>query len=394
MSSAISSSSDQSSIEPDRWSVLIRNVSLVCLAIQNVSSVLLLHYVESEHSKPGSTRFSSAVANVCSEIIKFVVCMSGALLFFDKKTQENVQEEEKKVEIEMSNVDDDENEVKFSKRSSWSFRVRSILFARDAYKMIFIAVIYSVENNLYYVALRNVPATFFQVLYQLKLIITALMLRVLLDKRLSAQRWAALVVVFIGIVISEKSTSSASSSSSSSTESQNQTHPLQQIHQQSSQQNMTTGVLAVLACAFCSAFASAYFESVLKLGSSEGGEKSLLVRNAQLAMFSIASNLLLFSSSALESEQQENANSSSTKNPFAGFDKFVWLVVLVQAIGGLLVSLCLKYADAISKSLATGSAIALNGMLSMMLFGFHPTLLYVIGATIVIGGVVGYARLS
>ena len=48
--------------------------------------------------------------------------------------------------------------------------------------MAVIAAIYTVENNLFYVALKNLPATVFQVVYQTKIIVTAVMLRLLLGR--------------------------------------------------------------------------------------------------------------------------------------------------------------------------------------------------------------------
>lgn len=74
-----------------------------------------------------------------------------------------------------------------------------------------------------------------------------------------------------------------------------------------------------------------------------------------------------------------------------GFDWIVWTVVLVQAIGGLVVAVVIKYADNILKAFATSIAIIVGTIASIFFFGYWPQLLFVAGATLVISAVVIYS---
>ncbi len=76
---------------------------------------------------------------------------------------------------------------------------------------------------------------------------------------------------------------------------------------------------------------------------------------------------------------------------FAGFDSYVWMLVLVQAGGGILVAAVIKFADNILKGFATAIAIVANGLVSYFLFDFVPSGLFLLGATIVVVSTVLYS---
>jgi len=62
----------------------------------------------------------------------------------------------------------------------------------------------------------------------------------------------------------------------------------------------------------------------------------------------------------------------------------VWAIIFVQAIGGLIVAVVVKYADNILKGFATAISIVVCGIASGLLFGFSPTALFYLGSIIVI----------
>ena len=69
------------------------------------------------------------------------------------------------------------------------------------YKVCAPSLIYNIQNNLYYIALSNLESTTFCVVYQLKILTTALMLRYLLGKQISTLQWIALVILVFGVAI-------------------------------------------------------------------------------------------------------------------------------------------------------------------------------------------------
>lgn len=77
---------------------------------------------------------------------------------------------------------------------------------------------------------------------------------------------------------------------------------------------------------------------------------------------------------------------------FHGYDWAVWVAILLQSVGGLLVAVVVKYADNILKGFATSAAIVLSCIVSMYFFEFHLSTQFVIGATLVMSSVYMYGR--
>ncbi len=64
----------------------------------------------------------------------------------------------------------------------------------------------------------------------------------------------------------------------------------------------------------------------------------------------------------------------------------------MNACGGLLVAVVVKYADNILKGFACSLAIIISSIISIFLFGFQLSLQFVVGAGLVIGSVFLYGH--
>lgn len=80
----------------------------------------------------------------------------------------------------------------------------------------------------------------------------------------------------------------------------------------------------------------------------------------------------------------------TTKGLFFGYDGFVWYLVILQAGGGLLVAMVVKYADNILKGFATSLAIIMSCIASIYLFDFNLTFQFALGAGLVIASIFLY----
>lgn len=240
----------------------------------------------------------------------------------------------------------------------------------DALKIMIPSLLYLVQNSLLYVALSNLSAPLFQVTYQGKLVTTALVSVVMLKHSYSTQQWICLVVLSLGVAIVVLG------------EGGNTTQKTTTTHQ-----SLTLGLIAVSIACFSSALAGVYFEKVLKRNNSGTGTGttvttpstpvSLWMRNIQMAFFSIGIALFQY------------ANSTEAKSvPFLhGFGVWVWILVALQAGGGLLVAAVIKYADNVLKGLATGVSVVVATLCSMILFGTPLSLQFSMGATLILGAV-------
>lgn len=85
---------------------------------------------------------------------------------------------------------------------------------------------------------------------------------------------------------------------------------------------------------------------------------------------------------------RENINQ---KGFFFGYTKLVWLNILVQSGGGLLVAIVIKYADNILKGFATSAAIVVSCIASVYLFNTRIDLMFALGTLLVVVSVFLYS---
>jgi UDP-sugar transporter A1/2/3 len=236
--------------------------------------------------------------------------------------------------------------------------IKTELFSVDGVKVAVPALLYTIQNNLLYVALANLEPTTYQVGYQMKVITTAVLSVAILGRKLCWQAWGSLVVLTLGIIVTQVEGSKEG------------------IDETQKPQNFALGLTAVVICGTCSALAGVYFEKILK-----GTKASLWVRNAQLAFFACICGIFTM---------LVNDGFLNFETFFQGYSPLIWTVIMVQAVGGMIVAVIVKYADNIVKGFAMALSIVLSGFLSNMIFGFRPTVSYVFGSILVIIATVVY----
>mmetsp|Transcript_703 Transcript_703/g.1948 ORF Transcript_703/g.1948 Transcript_703/m.1948 type:complete len:372 (+) Transcript_703:113-1228(+) len=210
------------------------------------------------------------------------------------------------------------------------------------------AFCYTLQNNLLFVALSNLPPAVCQVLYQTKTLSTAFWSIMLLGKEIRSLQWLSLVLLVFGVVLVQWKDSDASSLGPEA--------------------SSVVGVTAVAFCSLLSGFAGVFLEKMLK-----GTKTSLWVRNIQLCLFSVPLQVVAI--------VQQDYGRVQERGLLAGFSLMPWLVVLINTGGGLLVAVVIKYADNILKTFATVLAIVCSCFLSMMIpaFNFQPSAIFFSG---------------
>lgn len=123
------------------------------------------------------------------------------------------------------------------------------------------------------------------------------------------------------------------------------------------------GFAAAVGGSTISALASVYFEKILK---DSVNPTSLWVRNVQLAFYSLFPALFI---GIFYVDGERVAHDGF----FAGYNWVVWTTVIFQAIGGILVSFCIKHADNITKNFAISISILIGLCVSVWVFEFTVT---------------------
>jgi UDP-sugar transporter A1/2/3 len=222
----------------------------------------------------------------------------------------------------------------------------------ECLKLLVPAGLYFCQNNVLIFAVTNLDTAVYQVCYQMKLVVTAVLSVLLLGRSLSSAQWLAVLLLCVGIVGVNMSAAG-------------------EKVQAKGGQNAALGLTAVFFAAFTSGMAGVYFEKLVK-----GGQQSVWARNFFLALFSLA-----FGAITMAIKEPETLSRTAF---FRGYDRLVVTVVVVNAAGGMIVAMVIKYADNILKGFATGISTLLSTLCSIALFGFEPNLLFVLGAAVVI----------
>lgn len=142
-------------------------------------------------------------------------------------------------------------------------------------------------------------------------------------------------------------------------------------------QSRAKGFIAAISACVLSGLAGIYFEKILK-----GSDVSVWMRNVQLSLMSVP-----FGIGAV---WLKHGSEISENGFFFGYDLFIWYLVVLNATGGLLVAVVIKYADNILKGFACSLAIIITCFVSVLLFGFQLSIQFILGAAFVITSIFMY----
>lgn len=314
----------------------LKYVSLGVLVLQTTSLVLTMRY--SRTLKEDGPRYLASSAVVAAEVLKIITCTF--LVFMENNYNMRAMNQLLKEEIVNKPV--------------------------ETLKLAVPAGIYTLQNNLLYVALSNLDAATYQVTYQLKILTTALFSVSMLGKRLGLYQWLSLLFLMAGVTLVQWP-----SDSGGDTE--------EKVLSAGSQ---FVGLMAVLMACVSSGFAGVYFEKILK-----ETKQSVWVRNIQLGLFSFVLGFI--------GMMVYDGQSVRQSGMFQGYNTITYIVVVLQAVGGLVVAVVIKYADNILKGFATSLSIIMSTLISYFLLNdFSPTGLFFLGALLVIAAtfLYGYER--
>lgn len=337
--------------------VVIRYGSLAIVVLQTTVTVLLLRYSRTRETDLAPYLASTAVLS--SECCKFFVCVITLFVH-----------------------------AGYSLKGTCRHFLTEIVYnPRETAKLIIPSGLYAVQNNLLYLALSNLDAATYQVTYQLKILTTAIFSVCLLRKQIQPMQWISLLMLTLGVALVQIPADTFSSSlDGTDADIDDEVSKGKGIDDPNIKehiaQNPTLGLMAVLTACFSSGLAGVYFEMLVKTGA----QTSIVIRNLQLGLFS-----LVFASMAV---MYNDANEVLQNGFFQGYDVVVILIVLIQAFGGLVVAIVVKYADNILKVFATSISIILSSILSYLILddltGAGP--LFLMGTVLVITSTVMYGK--
>lgn len=214
------------------------------------------------------------------------------------------------------------------------------------FKLFLPAILYTIQNNLQYTIESS---SLFIVLYQFKIISTAVFFSTLLDRKINIKEWLSIICLTFGAILVQASQ-----------------HEFHSIYNSNLE-----GITAVIFACLSSGLAGVFFEKILKASNT-----SIWIINVQLSMLSSMLSMI----ACLTINTQEIIDNGFV----SGYDMYVIAVILMQAITGLAVALVVRYTDNIHKGFATTISIIIAGVTESRLFpnSFEMNLLFLSGAFI------------
>lgn len=286
-------------------------------------------------------------------------------------------------------------------------QISNSVFSGDGWKVAIAATLYTLQNILQYVAVGNLDPVHFQILYQLRILTTAVFTVTMLGRSLTVKRWISLVILTFGVSIVSIPSSNSKDSSFLIHDMTDHFFPrsvhelgqvannmgdvareltkrgmeaMVEVGQALAKRSATyegieedqntapvmsysIGLSAVIAVAVLSGLTGVYFEKVLKDTESPA---SVWTRNIQLSFYSLfpALAVIVF----------KDGEEIAKHGVFDGYNWIVWALIILQAFGGVLASLCINYADNIAKNFATSISIVIGFLFSVWFFRIHVTL--------------------
>lgn len=312
----------------DKKNANLKYISLITLTGQNALLGLSMRY--------GRTRsgdmFYEGTAVLMAELVKMITCLW--LVF---------------------NGEEGERDFKKWSNALW----RTIVVNKwDTLKVGVPSFVYLIQNNLLYIAAENLDVATYQITYQLKILTTAMFAVFILKKTLIKTQWISLMVLIVGVAAVQLSDVKESKATVV-------------------EQNRVKGFLTALTACVLSGFAGVYFEKILK-----GSDVTVWMRNLQLSMLSIPFGII--------TSFAKHGEGIAKNGFFHGYDLYVVYLVILNACGGLLVAVVVKYADNILKGFACSLAIIISAIVSVPLFGFSLSFQFCLGTALVISSIFLY----
>ena len=234
-------------------------------------------------------------------------------------------------------------------RRSVSTALVEVLNYRELVPMLVPAALYLLADRLHHVSTRRLDVAAFQILSQSKVLTAALFGKVFRGRDYSGRQWACLCAIAVGIACCQ----------------------LADVGVDTIQPPDPIGVATVMTTSLLGAAAGTYIEATLQRGSGDG---VLWKRAAQMA----ANGCLL-------------AAGPASRANLDGFVFSAWLVVALNAAGGLLVAAAMRYADNVLKTLASSLSIVVSTVAAtVFLAAPAPSSRFVLGSAIVVGAIYVY----
>jgi UDP-sugar transporter A1/2/3 len=235
--------------------------------------------------------------------------------------------------------------------------ILGLLFSYEGLYYAVPAFLYMVDNNLGFVILRYIDPATQSLLWNIKIVQTALLFRFVLGRRLTLLKWLCIGLLFCGIVGSQSAKIHGKASSGSLA-------PWDAI------KSYLVGVGLVILGTSITSLAGIYTEWVLKRNSQINFFKQ------QVLLYFFGS---LFNSIVLFCGYKDQI---MRRGFFDGYDSYAFVVILLMAFNGIATATIFKYLDNIMNVYTQAGCMLITAIVATAIGTFIPTVGFVCGACV------------
>ena len=202
------------------------------------------------------------------------------------------------------------------------------------------SVLYCTSNNLVFINLRHFDPTTYNVLQQLKIVLTGLLFQTIFKKKLSPKQWFAIILLTVGCATKQFGAAKGSFAG---------------FHDIINPR----GALLLLQIG-CTALSGVYNESLIK---TDENDLHIMIHNVFIYVDSVLCNFFVL---ICRGREHDLINVRELSNIFA--QPLVLAVVINGAVGGIMVSLFLKHFDSIVRVFTSSIEMALMAIVCWFSF--------------------------
>ncbi|OQO13520.1 hypothetical protein B0A48_01749 [Cryoendolithus antarcticus] len=364
-----------------------RNGLLAAYALQSSALVLLIWYSRTRPIINGA-RYNIATVIFLSEALKLAISLTMAL--FELITHPKTRREEGitvvGIFIEMARA----------------------VFVQGSWRIAVPASLYCLQNILTFTAVENIDVPTFLSASQLKIALLTGLGWLFLDRKLDMRQGLSIAVLCLGSTmvllpllsadhrvmrISDLRGGTASHSPRSPWDSKMLASKLarqltkrsatyagidEDYRAQHPEAVAQVGLMALAFTCVMSTLAGVYVDILTEQTKSGVKGTSLWVRNVQLAVYSL-------SPAGMLSLIVKDGGSAAGADLLAGYDWVVWLLVLLSATSGITTGAVMTYADVRARHWATGLAVLMGFVASVVCFDAEVSAAYLFGTVMTLG---------
>lgn len=251
---------------------------------------------------------------------------------------------------------EDEPIYEISEFQQLSFKIRK--FFIDSFQYIIPALFYSISNNLIYVVLQFLTPPSYQLLLNARIMLTAFLLKFMMDKKLTFTQYASLLLLMCSIALSRLKL---------------------QTNFVSTDAKFVLGVLIMLIIIFSMSLANVSMEMALK----KTFQTSIYLQNFYLYAYGVIINIIIYVIRALVFQEP-------ILDPFHHYNFHTIISIVSSVFLSIIVTGVLKYADNIIHLFASAASVVCVTILNAIFLSGRITPHFVLSTIIVFASIYSY----